>query len=124
MKKHFGFGTELTLLELIIAIGLFAVFAALDLRVFAEANSLEKESDRQSHAVIAAENAAECFKAGEAPALYYDGNWFPTDKGNAEYIVTVEKSSSAGIETARFSVMDKNDELFALTAKAFKEASQ
>lgn len=122
MKKHIGFGAELTLLELIVAIGLFAVFAALDLRVFAEAHRLEKESDRLGHAFIVAESAAECFKAGEAPSLYYDGDWLPTDKVAAEYIVTVETSSKDGIEKARVSVTDKSGELFALTAKAYREA--
>ena len=122
MKKHIGFRAELTLLELIIVIGLFAVFGALDLRIFAEANRLGKESDRLSHAVIAAENAAECFKSGEVPALYYDNSWLPTDKVSAEYIITIEKFFDDGIETARFSVRDKNDELFALNANAFNEA--
>ena len=123
MKKRIGFGAELTLLELIIAIGLFAVFAALDLRVFAAANRLEKDSERLSHAVIAAESAAECFKAGEAPTLYYDGNWLPTDKESAEFIVTIESSSNNGISSARIAVTDKNGELFTLTAGAFKEDS-
>ena len=95
----------------------------MDLRVFAGANRLEKESDRLSHAVIAAESAADCFKAGESPVLYYDSSWLPTDKGSAEYIVSVESSVNGGIETARISVTDKNEELFALTAKVFSEAS-
>ncbi len=122
MIRRNGFGTELTLLELIIVIGLFAVFAAMDLRIFVAANRLEKESDRLSHAIIAAESAAECFKAGESPALYYDCSWLPTDKESAEYIVTVDASTNGGIETARFAVTDKNEELFALTAKALSEA--
>ena len=122
MIRHNGFGAELTLLELIIVIGLFAVFAAMDLRIFAVANRLEKESDRLSHAVIAAESAAECFKAGEEPVLYFDSSWLPTDKRSAEYIVTVDSSERSGIETARFSVTDKNEEIFTLTAKAFSEA--
>ncbi len=123
MKKHIGFGAELTLLELIIAIGLFAVFVALDLRIFAEAHRLETESEKLDHAVIAAESAAECFKAGEVPDLYYDIDWLPTDNVNAEYIVTVDIASEDEIESARISVADKGGELFSLTAKVSKEAS-
>lgn len=122
MKKHIGFGAELTLLELIIAIGLFAILAVVDLRVFAAAQRLEQESGKLGHAIIAAESAAECFKAGETPSLYYDSDWLPTDKGTAEYIVTVETSSDDRIESARIAVKDNSGELFALTAKAFKEA--
>ena len=110
------------MLETIIAIGLFAVFAALNLRIFAEAHRLETESEKLDHAVIAAESAAECFKAGEAPALYYDSDWLPTDKGSAEYIVTVDIASEDEIESARISVADKNVELFSLTAKVSREA--
>ncbi|MFB0921097.1 MAG: hypothetical protein QMB62_09475 [Oscillospiraceae bacterium] len=122
MKKYIGFGVALTLLELIIAIGLCAFFAAMDLRIFAAARRLENESDRLSHAVIAAQNAAEFYKAGEDPDLYYGGDWLPTDKESAEYIVTVETSVDDEIETASISVSDINGELFALTAKASTEA--
>ena len=118
MKKRIGFGAELTLLELIIVIGLFAIFATLDLRIFAAAKNLEAESDRLSHAVIAAGNAAECFKAGLEPDLYYDEAWLPVDKANAMYVVSIEGSSHGDVRAAKISVSDKTGEIFALMAKA------
>ncbi len=122
MKKHIGFGTELTMLELIIAIGLFAVFVALDLQIFAETHRLEAQSKKLDHAVIVAESVAECFKAGEAADLYYDIDWLPTDNVSADYIVTVDISSEDEIESARISVTDKSGELFSLMANVPKEA--
>jgi len=70
-----------------------------------------------SHAAIAAQNAAECFKAGERPVFYYDGDWLPSDNENAEYIVILDIFVESGIESASISVTDKSGELFALTAK-------
>lgn len=119
MNRRTSFGNELTLLELIIVIGLFAVFSAVNLRIFATAHKISEDSVRLSHAIVAAENAAECFKAGLEPALFYDEGWLPTEESLAEYVVTLEQFSKNGVSTAEITVTDKNDgELFSLTAKS------
>lgn len=124
MNRSIGFGSELTLLELIIVIGLFAVFSAVNLRIFASAHKILEESDRLSHAVIAAENAAECFKAGLEPNLFYDEGWLPTEEKSAEYVLTLEEATQNGVSTAEITVTDKNDgKLFTLTVKAPTEVS-
>lgn len=119
MNRRTSYGNELTLLELIIVIGLFAVFMVVNLRIFASAHKISEDSDRLSHAIIAAENAAECFKAGLDPILSYDASWLPTAENRAEYVLTLEKSSKNDVSTAEIAVTDKNDgEIFNLTVKA------
>lgn len=119
MNRRTGYSNELTLLELIIVIGLFAVLSAVNLRIFSSAHNISADSDRLSHAIIAAENTAECLKAGLEPALFYDKCWLPTDENIAEYVLTLEQSSQSGVSTAEITVNDKNDgELFSLTVKA------
>lgn len=119
MNRRNSYSNELTLLELIIVIGLFAVFSAVNLRIFASAHKISEDSDRLSHAIVAAENAAECFKAGLEPALSYDEGWLPTQENLAEYVLTLEQFSQSGVSTAEITVTDKTDgELFSLTVKA------
>jgi len=124
MNRSIGFGSELTLLELIIVIGLFAVISAMNLRIFASAHKISEESDRLFHAVIVAESAAECFKAGLEPNLFYDEGWLPTGKKGSEYVLTLEEATQNGVSTAEITVTDKNDiKLFALTVEAPTEVS-
>lgn len=119
MNRRTSYGNELTLLELIIVIGLFAVFMAVNLRIFASAHKISEDSDRLSHAIIVAENAAECFKAGLEPTLSYDEGWLPTLENRAEYVLTLEESSQNDVNTAEITVTDKNGgEIFNLTVKA------
>ncbi|MDF2839062.1 MAG: hypothetical protein K0S60_765, partial [Evtepia sp.] len=68
MKRRLSTGYGLILFELMIAIAFFAVFATIFLRIFISAQRISEESSELSHAIIAAQNAAECFKADEAPA--------------------------------------------------------
>ena len=117
MKKYLGFGTELTLLELVIVIGLFAILTTLDLRIFAAAKSIGGESDNLAQAVAAVENAAECFKANCPPELYYDRSWQTTDAASAVYTVSVNEYHESGVRAAKISVMDSGGLLFSLTAK-------
>ena len=119
MNRRTSYGNELTLLELIIVIGLFAVFSAVNLRIFASAHMLSEDSERLSHAIFAAENAAECFKAGLEPALFYYESWLPTGENSAEFVLTLEQFPQNGVSTAKITVTDINEgELFSLIAKA------
>lgn len=118
MNRRTNYGNELTLLELIIVIGLFAVFMVVNLRIFASAHKISKDSDRLSHAIVAAENAAECFKAGLEPTLFYDESWLPTEENRVEYVLALEESYQNDVSTAEITVTDKNDgEIFNLKVK-------
>ena len=72
MKKRIASGYGITLFEIVIVIGFFAVFSAVFVRLFLSAHSNAARSADVSRAVAAAENVAECFKSGAEPTLYYD----------------------------------------------------
>jgi hypothetical protein len=122
MKRRLGSGRGLILFELIIVLGFFAVFAAVFLRIFLAAGRLSAEDEVRSHAAAAAQNAAECFKAGVEPTLYYDEKWEPAEKNGAVYILTLDFSQSGGVGSAEITVHGTAGEaLFSLTAKRLEE---
>jgi len=63
MKNRTMSGSGLFLIELMLAILIFAIAAAICLRIFVTANHISTESTTLNHAVIAAQSGAECFKA-------------------------------------------------------------
>jgi hypothetical protein len=122
MKKRLGSGRGLILFELIIVLGFFAVFAAVFLRIFLAAGRLSAEDEVRSRAAAAAQNAAECFKAGVEPTLYYDEKWEPAEKNVAVYILTLDFSQFGGVGSAEITVRGTAGEaLFSLTAKRLEE---
>lgn len=122
MKKRLGSGHGLILFELIIVLGFFAVFAAVFLRIFVAAGRLSAEDELRSRAAAAAQNAAECFKAGVEPTRYYDEKWEPTDRNAANYILTLDYSQSGAVGSAEITVHGTAGEaLFSLTAKRLEE---
>lgn len=85
-------GNALILLEIWIAILVFSIAATACVQVFIRANAYSEQGKDLSHAVIAAQNIAECYKAnggnidrtaesfrtkasGHRFGLYYDANW-------------------------------------------------
>ena len=124
MKKRLDSGHGLMLFELLIAIGFFAVFATIFLRLFLSAQQTSLQSNNRSHAIIAAESAAECVKAGSEPAIYYDADWSASDQAEAAYSLTLATASEAGVDTTEITVMDKSGaEIFSLTVKTLREVS-
>jgi len=124
MKKHSGLWRELTLLELIIAIGLLSVFTAFDLQLFAAAHRLSRESETLCHAVAAAQESAENFRAGQAQEQYFDADWQPVDKSGAVYIVAERISLNGKIMSNFISISDScGSELFSLVVKSSSEAT-
>lgn len=122
MGKHHRFGHGLVLFELILAIGFFTVFAAVCLRVFFAARTMAAESSARNHAVTAAENAAECFKAGEEPVLFYGPDWAPADRTDAAFSLTMETAQGHGVKTALITVSETGGGvLFALNVKTPEE---
>lgn len=118
MKRNIRSGYGLTLFELIIVIGFFAVFAAVFVRLFFGAKQRADQSANETRAVIAAENAAECFKAGKVPALYYDENWRPAGPAGTAYRLVLNRSSANGVVTEEITVLTaEGAALFTLTAK-------
>ena len=124
MKNRIRSQYGLMLFELVIVIGFFAVFAAIFLRIFLSAHQLYVQSNNLSHAIVAAENAAECFKSGADPILFYDKDWNPTAEKDASYKLTLNVMSQEDINTANIIVKSKDGaEEFSLTVKKLKEMS-
>lgn len=125
MKKRMSFHSKLMLLELALVIGFFAVFAAVCLRIIISAHQTSEKNVRLTNAIIAVENAAECFKAGKDPIIFYDGDWNPAEESEAAYIVEHDFSSQDGFSTVKIKVRDeKGGEIFSLTVNSLKAAGQ
>ena len=58
-------GSGVFLIELLLAILIFAVASAVCLKIFVTAHQVSTESSKLNQAVIAAQSAAECFKAAK-----------------------------------------------------------
>lgn len=131
------------LCELLIAILVFAVAAAVCVRIFVFANFTATDSSTLNHAVIAAQNGAECFKAtggdlseaakllgtagnGNAITIYMDQNWKSTNDENAPYLVTVERTSrQVGCVNGEVTVSENaGDPLYVLTVSAEEKAAE
>ena len=71
--------TPLALMEQLVMILVFALAAAICVRIFVAADQLSRKNEAVSHAVLAAQNVAEEIKSrgGEFPQLYigYEDNW-------------------------------------------------
>jgi type II secretory pathway pseudopilin PulG len=117
-------------MELILVILCFAISAAICLRVFVSAQLTADRSRDLSAAVLAAENAAECWKAsagdlGKCAALLnagenggrliqtFDGDWRLTD-GSAKFRLLLEAQNGE----ASIAVTDTDGEaIFSLKAR-------
>ena len=115
--KNSGNKTGLFLIELIIALLLFAFCAAICVQVFASARQKARDSEALSHSVFLATSAAECYKAtngdlarvsellgggaqsGGSLVIRYDTDW-GVSNGEYKYYLVVEKNpdDTASIE--------------------------
>ena len=109
--------SSIFLIELALVILIFSVCAAITMRVFAGAHQMTRESEALSRGVIAAQSAAECYKAaagdpartaalaggvrdGGTVRVYYGGDWSHV-QADAAYVVTLFKDGgSAEISVA------------------------
>ena len=131
--------TTLFLIELAIALGVFAFCAAVCLGVFGTAKRLTRESEALSGASVAAQSAAECYKAAdgdldacaallEAKAengvltLNYDENWRRTAE-NAAFVLVLTPREDRHAEVTVFAA-GSAEPVFSLTASYFGEGVQ
>lgn len=119
MRQKIRPGHGLMLFEIILAIGFFAVFSAISLRIFMSAHQISLESSARSQAILTAEHAAEYFKAGLTPAPYYNEDWAPTEEETAVYGLRFSDRLEGRVRTAEISILNLNTEaeLFSLTVK-------
>lgn len=135
-KTSTGFGPSL--IELVVAVALFAVAAAICVRIFAGAKALSDEGARLSRSVIAAQTVAESFKAtggsaektarlcggdlgGEGFTVSYDEDFAPSG-GEGRYLLTGAVSEENGVIMCKICVFEDGYEIYAVTAAVQKEA--
>lgn len=131
--------TTLFLIELAIALGVFAFCAAVCLGVFGTAKRLTRESEALNGASVAAQSAAECYKAADgdldacaalleaapengALTLGFDENWRRTAE-NAAFVLVLTPYADCHAEVAVFAV-GSAEPVFSLTASYFGEGVQ
>lgn len=107
MNKRISSGYGLTLFEQIIAIGFFAIFAVVCMRIFLSARQVSDQNSALYHAIIAAQNAAECVKADRPPVLYYTEAWTPADESSAAYRLDIAVSAEDGMKKTDIRVTEK-----------------
>jgi hypothetical protein len=119
----------LFLMELVIAIGFFAVASAVCAELFANAHTTSKKGSDLSMAVVAAESAAEEFKAspdagvpGTSVTLYYDSDWQPAASDlmeGAPYAAVITYAAEERLLAADIAVYENyvDEPIYRITAK-------
>ena len=115
--------TPLALMEQVVMVLVFALAAALCLRIFAFSDEASRRAHEKDRAVLLAQNAAETLKAyggvREAQTLWYDDLGAPCSEETAAYEVHVQplKNGVPGLGEAEVCVCPVGEEapLFALT---------
>ena len=100
--------SSLFLMELMLAILLFSIAAAICVQVFVKSHMISEQSTNLNYAVLASTSVAEIFRSSdnsfeilskEYPLsesddhktyIYYDNNWLPTAAENSCYTLLVE----------------------------------
>lgn len=112
-KTGSGSGHALFLIEQLIVIAVFAVCAAVCVKIFTESFIIADTSADMNNAVLAAESGAECFKAvpgdiaasaellggavdGGDAVVYYDGDWRVSGEPDALYILRLSPTQGRG----------------------------
>ena len=141
MRRQRAAGMQLLLVKLVLAIGFFALIAAVCIRLFSAAGLTAADSRAKSRAVLAAESAAECFKAaggdlektaaylGAAAGqentliLYYDADWQPQAEAGLYRLELRRSQEPGGLALAEIQVSGGRTEalLFALQAASAGE---
>lgn len=104
MSKNRTSRANVFLIELVVAIAVFALASSILLQVFVQADALSREAARLSGAILAAENAAEQLRAQPAEeeadfSFWYDLDWQPSGEEEGAYRVLcrpVKRETLAG----------------------------
>ena len=92
--------SSLFLMELMIALLIFAVCACVCAAIIAKAGADITESRDMSNALIMAQNQAELIKGGQdttGKTVYFDGELLPVSQEDAEYSVVSTVTPSDGV---------------------------
>ena len=124
--------SSLFLMELIIVLFFFALCSAVCVNIFAKAKLLNEQSYELNKSIIAAQNAAQCFKAANsdiykladllngttednAVKIGYDKNWQNTEITNAVYIININiEKNKSNLDTADITVSKADKMIYSL----------
>ncbi len=131
----------LFLIELMISFLVFAVTAAVCVRIFAGAHQISRQSEELSQAVVFAQNAAESLKSSRGDlekaagllgggtfsedrlALCYDAEWALTDEANAVYRLILTRSAPVdGYMDAEAAVLRDGGQIYQITFRVLEES--
>lgn len=116
IRKSRPRSSSLFLMELILAILFFSVAGAVCVQLFIKAHLLSRDSVVLTRAVNVCTNAAEQFSAspdsfpGGQTCTYYDRDFFPCEKSDAAYILTVSTRASDDLINAFICVTSSDGE--------------
>lgn len=131
--------SSLFLMELIIVLFFFALCAAVCVNIFAKAKLINDKSYELNKSIVAAQNAAECFKAANSDIITlanllngtaednvvkigYDENWQNTNLINAIYMMSINiQKNKSNLTTAVITVFNKDKTLYSLTVKHLRK---
>lgn len=131
MKNRALSGSGMFLIELLIGLLIFAIASAICLRIFVAASQISTGSTELNHAVIAAQNNAECFKSvrGDLPeaadllggdlsdndtelTLFYDTDWNQSAQAGSGYVAVIRQvSKQDGVIDGEVTVSDMSGNL-------------
>lgn len=111
--------TTLLLMEQIIMVLIFALCAALCLKVFSYSDSVSLKTKASSEAALVLQTTAEKIKMDNGTdnkIIYYDVNWNETDEDSKVYQVEIKvlESEIKYLGKANLQASDKNGVLFEL----------
>lgn len=128
-----------SLVELVVAVLLFALCSAVCVKIFVTAKLISDDSANLSYAVVAAQSAAECFKScgGDATktanlldgssdgsnfSVYYNEGWNCV-KENGKYILFGEITEKQRLKYCKITVNDDKNELFSISVASHGEVT-
>jgi type II secretory pathway pseudopilin PulG len=126
--KTRGSGSGMFLIEILLALMIFAIASAICLQVFVTAHNTASESSTLNSAVVAAQNGAECFKAvsgdlsaaakllknatvtdGDTLTIRFDKDWQPVSSDAFYYILNVKRVLQQGaLVTGEVTISDNS----------------
>ena len=131
-------------IELVIAVGVFALCAAVSMGLFVRSEIMSRESVELTRAVSEARSAAECYKAAggdlsetaalletdaagaEGLTLAYDKDWTRTEGSDPAFTLTIQSVDGQGghVREAEVRVADgEGEELLSWTVAAMEGVS-
>lgn len=135
MARARSSGSTLFLMEMMVVLFFFAVFAAIFVSVFGTAQQMAQESRNLSSAVMVARSGASCYKAtdghleqvaklldgqqrGSEVQIYYNKDWQPTSEAETDgFCLRIGERETAGEADILVEAQKNSAEIYRLQVK-------